>query len=70
MKTIRLNLFYKFIIVTILIVLIFGFINILFLWKSVYKSFEKEIDKRCIVLSKIISDKIVNPMVYGDILSI
>ncbi len=69
MKIIKLTLFKKFIIITIFIVLIFGFINILFLWNSVYNSFEKEIDKRCVVLSKIISEKIVTPMVYGDILN-
>ena len=69
MKIIKLTLFRKFIIITILIVFIFGFINILFLWNSVYHSFEKEIDKRCVVLSKIISEKIVTPMVYGDILN-
>ncbi len=69
MKIIKLNLFRKFIIITIFVVLIFGFINILFLWSSVYKSLENEIDKRCIVLSKIISEKILTPMVYGDILN-
>lgn len=69
MKIIKLKLFRKFLIITTLVVLIFGFVNILFLWNSVYKSFENEIDKRCVVLSKIISEKILTPMVYGDILN-
>ena len=69
MKIIKLTIFNKFIIPAILVVLVFGLINILFLWNSVYNSFEKEIDKRCIVLSKIISEKIATPMVYGDILN-
>lgn len=40
------------------------------LWKSVYQSFEKEIDKRSVVLSTIISEKAVNPIVYEDIVSL
>ena len=36
------------------------------LWSSVYTSFEKEIDKRCKVLAKIVSDKALTPMVYDD----
>jgi len=67
---IKLPLFWKFAIISTLIVLIFGTINIYSLWSSVYKSFEKEIDKRCKVLAKIISEKALTPIVYDDYLSL
>lgn len=69
-KTIRIPIFWKFAISSIIIVAIFGSINIYMLWSSVYTSFEKEIDKRCKVLAKIVSDKALSPMVYGDNISL
>lgn len=65
-KSINIPLFWKFAIISTIIVTIFGSINIYLLWTSVYKSFEQEIDKRCKVLAKIISEKAVTPMVYED----
>ncbi len=65
-KNINIPLFWKFAITSTIIVTIFGSINIYLLWTSVYKSFEQEIDKRCKVLSRIISEKAVTPMVYED----
>lgn len=69
-KIIRLPLFWKFAIISTIIVVLFGSINMYMLWNSVYKSFEKEIDKRCKVLAKIVSEKALTPMVYDDILSL
>jgi len=69
-KTIKLPLFFKFAIISTIVVIIFGSINIYFLWNSVYKSFEKEIDKRCKVLAKIVAEKSLNLMVYEDNLSL
>ena len=69
-KTFRLPLFWKFAIRSTIIIAMFGTINIYLLWSSVYKSFEKEIDKRCKVLAKIVSDKSLTPLVYGDDLSL
>ena len=54
----------------IVVVFIFGTINVYILWKSVYQSFEKEIDKRCVVLSSIISEKALTPIVYDDVVSL
>lgn len=65
-KIIKLPLFWKFAIISIFVILIFGSINIYLLWSSVYTSFEKEIDKRCKVLAKIVSDKALTPMVYDN----
>ena len=70
MKRIRLPLFWKFAIVMTTIIMIFGSINVYILWSSVYKSFENEIDKRCKVLAEIISGKVLNPLVYGDVLNL
>jgi signal transduction histidine kinase len=70
MKTINLPLFWKFSIITVVVVLIFGTINIFLLWNSVYRSFEKEIDKRSKVLSSIVAEKVSTPIVYDDIVSI
>ncbi len=69
-KRFRLPLFRKFAVISTIIVVIFGSINIYLLWTSVYRSFEKEIDKRCEVLATIISEKVLTPMIYGDNLSI
>ncbi len=65
-KIIKIPLFWKFAIISIFVIFIFGSINIYMLWSSVYTSFEKEIDKRCKVLAKIVSDKALTPMVYDD----
>jgi len=70
MKSINLPLFWKFAFTIITLVFIFGTINMYILWKSVYQSFEKEIDKRCVVLSDIISQKALTPIVYDDVVSL
>ncbi len=70
MKTVNLPLFWKFAITMILLVFVFGMINMFILWKSVYRSFENEIDKRSVVLSTIISEKAVDPVVYEDVVSL
>jgi signal transduction histidine kinase len=65
-RTLHLPLFWKFAIISIIGVVVFGFINVYLLWTSVYKTFDKEIDKRVKVLAKIVADKALNPMVYGN----
>ena len=69
-KSVRIPIFWKFALMSIIIVGIFGSVNLYMLWSSVYTSFEKEIDKRCKVLAKIVSDKALTPMVYEDNLSL
>lgn len=66
MKTLSFSVFNKFAFVTILVVVLFGIINLFFLWNSTYKSFENEIDKRSRVLSRIIAERILQPIVYHD----
>ncbi len=65
-KKFRLSLFGKFSMITIVVVLAFGLINIYQLWNTVYHSFEKEIDKRCRVLSSMVAEKVLSPIVYED----
>ena len=65
-KIINLPLFWKFAIISIFVIFIFGSINIYMLWSSVYTSFEKEIDKRCKVLAKIVANRALTPMVYDN----
>lgn len=65
-RTINFPLFWKFAIISTIVVLIFGAINIYLLWTSVYSSFEKEIDKRCLVLAKITAGKSLTPILYND----
>ncbi len=69
-KAIKFPIFWKFAIRSTIIVAVFGVINIYLLWTSVYKPFEKEINKRCTVLAKIVSDKSLTPMVYEDNVSL
>ena len=69
-KNIKIPLFWKFATILVFIVLIFGLTNIFLLWNSVYNSFEKEIDKRCTVLAKIVAEKSLSPLVYEDYLSL
>ncbi|MBT3208140.1 MAG: two-component sensor histidine kinase [Bacteroidetes bacterium] len=69
-KVISIPLFWKFAIISTLIIVVFGSTNIYLLWSSVYTSFEKEIDKRCKVLARIVSEKALTPIVYDDRLSL
>ena len=65
-RKINIPLFWKFAGISTIVVVIFGTINIYLLWTSVYKTFDKEIDKRVKVLAKIVAENSLNPMVYGD----
>lgn len=70
MRTFNLTLFRKFAIGATLIVILFSIINIYILWKSGYKTFENEIDKRSKVLSRLIAEKVLQPIVYDDYINI
>jgi signal transduction histidine kinase len=65
-KSIYIPLFWKFAVSSTAIVILFGAVNIFFLWQSVYKTFDKEINKRCQVLADIISEDAITPMVYDN----
>ena len=68
--SIRIPLFWKFAIISTIVVVIFGSVNIYLLWSSVYQSFEQEIDKRCKVLAKIVAEKSLDPIVYDNSLAL
>ncbi len=65
-KIFNIPIFWKFAFVSIIVVVIYGSINIYMLWNSVYYSFEKEIDKRSNILAQIVAEKALEPMVYGN----
>ncbi|RLD65149.1 MAG: hypothetical protein DRI84_07395 [Bacteroidetes bacterium] len=69
-RSVRIPLFWKFAIISTIIVVLFGSVNVYLLWTSVYKTFDREIDQRIKVLAKIVSDKALNPMVYGESLDL
>jgi len=70
MKIYKLTLFRKFAIIATMVVLVFGITNLYFLWNSAYKSFEYEIEKRSKVLSGIIAERVLQPIVYHDYVNI
>ena len=70
MKTFKFSVFKKFAIGATFIVLVFGFTNLYLLWNSVYRSFEQEIDKRSEVLSRLIAERALQPIVYHDYVNV
>jgi two-component system NtrC family sensor kinase len=66
MKKISLPLFWKFTIALVLIVVTFGSINALLIWKSVSSSLETELDKRARFIAKSIASQAVTPLLYDD----
>ncbi len=66
MKKISLPLFWKFTIALVLIVVTFGSINALLIWKSVSSSLETELDKRARFIAKSIASQTVTPLLYDD----
>jgi two-component system NtrC family sensor kinase len=66
MKKISLPLFWKFTIALVLIVVTFGSINALLIWKSVSSSLEAELDKRARFIAKSIASQAVTPLLYDD----
>ena len=69
-KIFNFPIFWKFAFVSIVVVVIYGSINIYMLWNSVYYSFENEIDKRSNILAQIVAEKALEPMVYGNNISL
>lgn len=70
MKTLYLTLFRKFAIGATFIVILFSIVNIYILWSTGYRSFENEIDKRSKVLSRLIAEKVLQPIVYDDYVNV
>ena len=70
MKIVHISLFKKFAFVATMVVIIFSIINLVILWQSGYKSFEKEIDKHSKVISRIIAENAIQPIIYDDYVSV
>lgn len=63
----KLPLFWKFSISIVLIVIIFGSINIYLVRKSIYSTFENELEKRGKFITKSIADRAIRPLLYDDV---
>lgn len=63
----KLPLFWKFSISIVLIVIIFGSINIFLVRKSIYSTFENELEKRGKFITKSIADRAIRPLLYDDV---
>lgn len=65
-----LPLFWKFNIAIIVIVSIFGSINIYLIWSEVYSALERESEKRGLYISESLAKEIINPLIYEDYVKI
>lgn len=70
MKNITLPLFWKFSFSIIAIVLIFGSINALLIWKSFSSSLEEELGKREKFIAQSIATQAVDPLLYDDLIAL
>ncbi len=69
-KNVRLSLFYKFFIAIILIVIIFGIMNIVIVRNSVYNTLDSETEKRSIVISKSLAEQALPYILSGNIVEL
>jgi len=67
MKKIFLPLFWKFSIALVLIVVVFGSVNIYYIRHSVYETFESELLKHGTSIAKMLGDMALQPLVYDDV---
>ncbi len=70
MKKNTLPLFWKFSLSIIAIVLIFGSINVLLIWKSFSSSMEEELGKREKFIAQSIATQAVDPLLYDDLIAL
>lgn len=70
MKRFFFPLFWKFTIAIILVVAVFGSINIYLIWSKVYTSLQKESEKRGLYISRSLAQEAVNPMLYQDYIAL
>lgn len=67
--TIKLPLFWKFVIAIVTIVAFFGSINAYLIWTNVQKVLEKESEKRAIFIAKNLSNQLITPLLFEDLVS-
>ncbi|RMF61871.1 MAG: HAMP domain-containing protein [Calditrichaeota bacterium] len=63
-------LFWKFTVAIILIVTVFGSINLYLIWSRVYTSLEEESEKRGKYISHSLAREAINPILYSDYISL
>ncbi len=70
MRKLFIPIFWKFTIGIIIIVTIFGSLNLFISTNLLYKSLESEIQKRGILIAKSLATRAINPIMYKDIASL
>ncbi len=70
MNKIRLSLFWKFAIAIVIIVVIFGSLNIKLLIDSIYEINEYEKNKREMFVANVVASRALEPFIYGDIVNL
>lgn len=70
MRTFYLPLFWKFTIAVVLIVALFGSINIAMIWREVYEPLDQELENRGVFIAKSLASQSVAPMLLDDIVSL
>jgi len=69
-KIFSLPLFWKFTIAIIIVVSLFGSINLYFLSYSINDLFEKELSNNGLISAKILADRSIEPILYNDLASL
>lgn len=70
MRTLRLNLFWKFSLAILVMVAVFGSINAYFIWRNVQIALEEESQKRGLYISKHLAEEVVPQLLYEDYVAI
>jgi two-component system, NtrC family, sensor kinase len=67
---IRIPLFWKFTIGMVIVVVLFGSINVALVHRIIFSSLEDELEQRSVFMSQIISQRAVNHILYDDVVSL
>jgi two-component system NtrC family sensor kinase len=70
MKTFYLPLFWKFTIAVVLVVALFGSINIALIWREVYVPLDRELENRGVFIAKSLAGQAISPMLYEDVVGL
>ena len=66
----KLQLFWKFSIAIIFIVIVFGSINSILIYNNVQASLQQETEKRGVFIAKSIANQIISPLLFEDYISL
>ena len=70
MMKFTLPLFWKFTIAIMVIVTLFGTINVMLIWNTTYNSLEDELNERAIFIAKSTAEKAISPLLYHDLVTL